>query len=68
MKILIVISVLREQKNIKEDKYISALAKLYEEEIEKEENYKNIKHNEESERKRKRKIWFQNKNKKINYN
>ena len=52
----------------KEDKYISALAKLYEEEIEKEENYKNIKDNEESERKRKRKIWFQNKNKKINYN
>ncbi len=35
---------------------------------EKEENYKNIKDNEESERKRKRKIWFQNKNKKINYN
>ena len=52
----------------KEDKYISALAKLYEEEIEKEENHKNIKDNEESERKRKRKIWFQNKNKKINYN
>ena len=45
------------QKYKKPDKYILALSKLYEKEIEKEKI---------EERKRKRKIWFQSKNKKTN--
>ena len=46
------------------DKYIRALAKLYEEELES--GSDNNKTEKMEERKRKRKIWFQNKNKKTN--
>ena len=67
------------EKYKKPDKYILALSKLYEKEqeqnIESNNNLENKKQtvckkneyiNKKEERKRKRKIWFQNKNKKIN--
>ena len=63
------------QKYKKADKYILALAKLYEEELENDSSNNNIveevdENNSEKEkieeRKRKRKIWFQSKNKKTN--
>ena len=63
------------QKYKKPDKYILALSKLYEEELEnnssdnhiiKEVNENNIEKERIEERKRKRKIWFQSKNKKTN--
>ena len=60
------------QKYKKPDKYILALSKLYEGEFEKNNNTDNKKHKNYTEkekiekRKKKRKIWFQNKNKKTN--
>ena len=59
------------QKYKRPDKYILALSKLYEEELENNDNIYNKAENATEkerieERKRKRKIWFQNKNKKTN--
>ena len=58
----------KNKKNYKEpDKYILALSKLYEEELENSSINEDKSEKEKiEERKRKRKIWFQNKNKKIN--
>lgn len=53
----------------KEDKYILAVTKLYEEEIQEEKIREEMKNQEKiKERQNKRKIWFQNKNKKKNKN
>ena len=62
------------QKYKRPDKYILALSKLYEEELEndssnnivEERDGNNIEKEKIKERKRKRKIWFQSKNRKIN--
>ena len=56
------------KKHKEPDKYERALAKLYEEELENGSINDNKSETEKiDERKRKRKIWFQNKNKKTNY-
>ena len=64
------------QRYKKPDKYILALSKLYKEELENSDNVNNIvkevnenkiEREKIEERKRKRKIWFQNKNKKTNW-